>query len=331
VRRVRTASGAVAVQVVRKHRGQRTILAHVGSAHTDAQLGILLERARRIAAEDQGVLDIEVAARTQRVDGIADWRAGELIPATSRPNGAPVPPGRTAATHSRLLYDVLGSVYDWLGFNTVDDGVFRDLVIARIVEPTSKADAARVLADLGADTVSYRTIQRHLAKVDTGGYRDAIAKRCFTHAADRGGLSLLLYDVTTLYFEAENEDDLRKVGYSNYADLRIMPMWPQECLLMKRFTPRNVGIIWVLVRTLDCPPTQQRRPATPATRTRRRLGHGTVPRTNWPSAQPSDYAASPYAGTAARQCPSIGEKKVTPTYCDTPPPCGSWKPASTPA
>ena len=45
------------------HRGQRTILAHVGSAHTDAQLGILLEQARRIAAEDQGVLDIEVAAR----------------------------------------------------------------------------------------------------------------------------------------------------------------------------------------------------------------------------------------------------------------------------
>jgi len=41
-----------------------------------------------------------------------------------------------------------------------------------------------------------------------------IAGQCFAHAADRGGLNLLLYDVTTLYFEAENEDDLRKVGYS---------------------------------------------------------------------------------------------------------------------
>jgi hypothetical protein len=221
VRKVRTASGAVAVQVVRKYRGQRTIVAHVGSAHTDAQLGMLLERARRMAAEDQGVLDIEVAARSQSVDGIADWRAGELIPVTSRPNGAPAPPGRTAATHSRLLYDVLGAVYDWLGFDTVDDAVFRDLVIARIVEPTSKVDAARVLTDLGADTVSYRTIQRHLVRVNTGKYRDAIAGQCFTHAADRGGLSLLLYDVTTLYFEAENEDDLRKVGYSK--ERRIDP------------------------------------------------------------------------------------------------------------
>ena len=143
VRKVRTASGAVAVQVVRKHRGQRTILAHVGSAHTDAQLGILLERARRIVAEDQGVLDFEVAARTQRVEGVADWRRGELIAAPDRTVSAPAPPGRTTATHSRLLYDVLGGVYDWLGFDAVDDPVFRDLVIARIVEPTSKGDAAR--------------------------------------------------------------------------------------------------------------------------------------------------------------------------------------------
>jgi len=148
VRKVRTASGAVAVQVVRKHRGQRTILAHIGSAHADAQLGILLERARRMVAEDQGVLDIEVAARTQRVDAVGDWRRGELMPVGDRTLGAPAPPGRTAATHSRLLYDVLAGVYGWLGFDAVGDAVFRDLVIARIVEPTSKAEASRVLAAL---------------------------------------------------------------------------------------------------------------------------------------------------------------------------------------
>jgi hypothetical protein len=87
------------------------------------------------------------------VDGVADWRAGELISVTSGPGSAAAPPGRTAATHSRLLYHVLAVVYDWLGFGAVDDAVFHDLVIARIVEPTSKADAARVLTDLGADTV----------------------------------------------------------------------------------------------------------------------------------------------------------------------------------
>ncbi|BDB40163.1 hypothetical protein IWGMT90018_06090 [Mycobacterium kiyosense] len=80
--------------------------------------------------------------------------------------------------------------------------------------------------------MSYRTVQRHLAKVNTGNYREQIAAECFTHAPDRGGLSLLL-DVTTLYFEAENEDDLRKVGYSNYPEVVIMPIpvpaWRFSC------------------------------------------------------------------------------------------------------
>jgi len=210
---VRTTSGAVAVQVARKEQGRVVILAHLGSAHTDAELGILLQRAREAVAGGQQVLDIEVAARAQSMTRVPDYRAPTVAQAPAPP-GPVTPPGRTTATCSRLLYDAVGAVYDWLGFDVVDDGVFRDLVIARIIEPTSKLDANRVLTDLGVNTVSYRTIQRHLQKVNTDGYRDAVAAKCFAHAADRGMLTLALYDVTTLYFEAENEDDLRKVGYS---------------------------------------------------------------------------------------------------------------------
>jgi hypothetical protein len=213
VRKVRTASGAVAVQVMRKAGGRDELVEHVGSAHTDAELGVLLERARRIAAEGQQVLDFEVPTPVERVDDVADWRAGELV-RPDRPPAGVSGAGRTVGTSSRLLYDVLAAVYDRLGFNVVGDAVFRDLVIARIVEPTSKADSMRVLTDLGADVVSYRTIQRHLAQMGPGGYRDLIATRCFAHAGDTGGLSLILYDVTTLYFEAEKEDELRRVGFS---------------------------------------------------------------------------------------------------------------------
>ena len=60
VREVRTASGAVAVQVMRKAGGSDELVEHVGSAHTDAELGVLLERARHIAAGGQQVLDFEV-------------------------------------------------------------------------------------------------------------------------------------------------------------------------------------------------------------------------------------------------------------------------------
>lgn len=239
VRKVRTASGAVAVQVMRKSGRRDVLVEHVGSAHTDAELGVLLERARRIATGDQDVLDFEVSTRTARVGDVADWRTGTLTLPAGVPKGAPAGSGRTAATSSRLLYDVIGGIYDWVGFDVVDDSVFRDLVIARIVEPTSKVDSLRVLADLGAELVSYKTIQRHLAKVNTGKYREEIATKCFTHAADRGGLSLLLYDVTTLYFEAENEDDLRKVGYSK--ERRVDPQIVVGLLVDRTGFPLEIG------------------------------------------------------------------------------------------
>jgi len=95
--------------------------------------------------------------------------------------------------------------------------VLADLVIARIVEPTSLLDAARVLSDLGQPPASYATVKRTLKRVAVPGessgaltYCEQVARRCFEHARSHGDVSLALYDVTTLYFEAEKEDDLRK-------------------------------------------------------------------------------------------------------------------------
>ena len=178
VRKVRTAAGAVAVQVARKDAGRVVILAHVGSAHTDAELGILLEQAEGMVIGGQVALDFEVAARAQSMAGVADFRERALIPGLAGPAdvAAMVGPGRTIGTCSRLLYDVLGHVYGWLGFDAVGDAVFRDLVIARIVEPTSKLDASRVLADLGAALVSYKTLDRRVRLILAGGHRDVIAR-----------------------------------------------------------------------------------------------------------------------------------------------------------
>ena len=241
VRKVRTSSGAVAVQVARKDAGRVVILAHLGSAHTDAELGVLLEQARAMVIGGQVALDFEVAARAQSMAGVADFRERALIAELSGPTvAAPVVgPGRTIGTCSRLLYDVLGHVYDWLGFDTVSDAVFRDLVIARIVEPTSKLDASRVLTDLGAELVSYKTIDRHVRKIHAGGHRDVIAEKCFAHSIDCGGLSLILYDVTTLYFEAESEDALRKVGYSK--ERRVDPQIVVGLLVDRTGFPLEIG------------------------------------------------------------------------------------------
>ena len=58
------------------------------------------------------------------------------------PGAAPaaaVPRARMVSTDSRLLFEVLDGVYADLGFGALGDEVFRDLVLARVVEPTSLA------------------------------------------------------------------------------------------------------------------------------------------------------------------------------------------------
>ena len=62
------------------------------------------------------------------------------------------------------LWDALSRGYDELGFGRVTGGneVFRQLVLARIIEPVSKLDSLRVLEEAGAAVTSYRTLLRRL-------------------------------------------------------------------------------------------------------------------------------------------------------------------------
>jgi transposase len=87
-------------------------------------------------------------------------------------------------------------------------------VLGRIVEPTSKLDTVRVLGELGVDSPSRVTFMRCLKRAVQRDYRALVSDACFRHATRTGGLALVLYDVTTLYFETPREDGLRKVGMS---------------------------------------------------------------------------------------------------------------------
>ena len=60
----------------------------------------------------------------------------------------------------------------------------------------------------------HNTLLNALKRAQDRDYRGRIAQACFEYSVATTGISLLLYDVTTLYFEAEHEDDYRKVGYS---------------------------------------------------------------------------------------------------------------------
>jgi hypothetical protein len=70
------------------------------------------------------------------------------------------------------------------------------------------------------------------------GARDQVARRCFEHARSHGDVSLVLYDVTTLSFEAEKEEDLRKVGFSK--ERRVDPQGVVGLLIDRGgFPPRD--------------------------------------------------------------------------------------------
>lgn len=108
-------------------------------------------------------------------------------------SGGPLEITSSQASH---LWDALCRAYQILGFDRVldGDGVLRDLVCARIIEPTSKIDAARVLAETGVTSTSYRTIKRRLPVIAKPAVRQALSAACARHAG-LGPASLVLFDV----------------------------------------------------------------------------------------------------------------------------------------
>jgi hypothetical protein len=74
VRRVRTASGAVAVQIVVKEHGEVVEVDHVGSAHTDTELALLMTAAANRLHSGQEVLDLGPLSQPEvRLADVADW------------------------------------------------------------------------------------------------------------------------------------------------------------------------------------------------------------------------------------------------------------------
>jgi stage V sporulation protein SpoVS len=128
IRKVKTKSGATAVQIAFKEKGKIVRIIHIGSAHTEEELKVLLAIARQRLHESQMQLFPEAPA---------SLRVG------------------IKQSFSDLLWNVLKEQYQKLG-SRLKDEVFEALCIARVVEPTSKLDSLRVLADLGAQTDTFQ-------------------------------------------------------------------------------------------------------------------------------------------------------------------------------
>ncbi|WP_188503824.1 hypothetical protein [Nesterenkonia alkaliphila] len=209
VRTVPTASKATAVQIIWSWRGGRPDIEHIGSGHSEAEVELLKAAAyRKIAGEGQQQLDL----------GFDDEPTKGATGGSS--SGIKVDSMRMGP-----LIEALTAIYKGLGFEeaTGGDEVFYQQVLARLVEPTSKLDSLRVIEEMGMTPASYSTVKRRLPTYATEAFRRELAA-ALAARADLGPHALVLFNVSTLYFETDRGDGFREPGFSNYVDVVVMPM-----------------------------------------------------------------------------------------------------------
>jgi transposase len=93
--------------------------------------------------------------------------------------------------------------------------LFRRLVIARLCYPSSKLGTTDYLYKYHYLQVDVQTVYRYLDKL-YDKQKDLVQKLSYEHTLKilNNNISIVFYDVTTLYFEIDNEDGLRKTGFS---------------------------------------------------------------------------------------------------------------------
>lgn len=193
-RTTRTASGATAVQVVRYESGRCVVVKHIGSAHDAGTLQMLLADAERYA--EAHCAQPSLFAAVDAPGTLVDLTQVRLL----------------RVTHTYARRALLACAH-LCGLDDVPI-LYRDLALMRIVEPASKLHTVELLKQYFQVSYAERTVYRWLPKLRE--YQSAIETAAITLVRRdlQEPLSLVLYDVTTLYFESFKAYDLQRPGFS---------------------------------------------------------------------------------------------------------------------
>ena len=110
---------------------------------------------------------------------------------------------------------ILEKVFKSVGFDKLGDEVLKHLVIARLSQPLSKSATVAYLKDYFDEDLHYQKIYRYMDKL-YNTKQEEIQKISVDHTREvlGGEIGLMFYDVTTLYFETDDSDELRERGFS---------------------------------------------------------------------------------------------------------------------
>jgi len=110
---------------------------------------------------------------------------------------------------------ILDRVFNQVGFNQIEDEIFRKLVQSRLSYPSSKSATVEYLKNHFDEDVNLSRIYRYLDKMNhTQQCKIQDISVVHTQRLLGGQIGVMFYDVTTLYFETDREDELRKTGFS---------------------------------------------------------------------------------------------------------------------
>lgn len=184
------------MHIVSKATGRYKVVKTIGSSYSEAGLSTLLHQARYELSSLQSQPSLFVSDADSIVEGFL----------------ATISNGNVQVIGPELIF---GKIYDHIGFNAIKEDLFRHLVIARLAFPLSKLKTIDYLFRFQGVQLNISTVYRFLDKLQQQ-YKEQVEQITFKHTLQllHNKISVVFYDMTTLYFEASDEDDLRKAGFS---------------------------------------------------------------------------------------------------------------------
>jgi transposase len=194
VRKKPNASGLVSVQVIDKSRGRYRVVKTVGASADPGEVDRMILEGKRFIQERTGVQELDF---------------------TDYGNAYRQALGAIHAHRLVGISHVLGRIFEEIGFGQIPDPLFRDLVLYRLVYPRSKLKTTEYLFRYEQKSVSEDAIYRYMDKLHSS-QKELVEQISHRHTLGvlGGRVQAVFYDVTTLYFEVEREDELRKPGFS---------------------------------------------------------------------------------------------------------------------
>lgn len=196
VRKLKNRSGSISVQLIQKLHGHYKVVKTFGSATTQQEIDTLTNLARQ---------EIEkLMAQPKLFVSDSDAAIEQAFAVLNNANIRTLGP--------ELIY---GRIYDYIGFSAINEELFRHLVIARLSFPLSKLKTIEYLYRYQGTSLDIDAVYRFLDKLNNK-LKPQVEQISFAHTKRvlNNDISVVFYDMTTLYFEASDEDDLRKTGFS---------------------------------------------------------------------------------------------------------------------